>query len=163
MTLIQTLAAFCAQYLIFILLAVAGIWFLWRTSREQKKDLIIFAAISLPLTFVLGLLAARLLYDPRPFMVDHIAPLISHEPSNGFPSHHTLLAAAAACIMWRANRRLGIVLFAMASLVGLSRIYAHVHHLIDVIGAAGIAIAAALFTVQLIKIITSRRKDIYEQ
>lgn len=65
-----------------------------------------------------------------------------------FPSGHTGIAfASAAFIERRYGLRYGIPAYLAASFIGYSRIYARKHHTIDVVTAAGIAIAANyLFT-----------------
>lgn len=110
-----------------------------------------FGAFTLPITFVLSLIAANLFYDPRPFMVSHVAPLIAHEPSNGFPSHHTILAVALAVIVFRYSRRVGTIFFGFALIVGFSRVLAGVHHVIDVIAAITIAAIVALLVDRMMK------------
>ena len=77
-----------------------------------------------------------LIVSPRPFVVDHVPPLIPVATENGFRSDHTLLAMAVADVVFAFRRRAGSVLFALAALVGLGRVAAHVHHPIDVVGSA---------------------------
>lgn len=60
-----------------------------------------------------------------------------------FPSGHTGIAfASAAFVERRYGARYGIPVYLAATFVGYSRIYSRKHHLIDVVTAAGIAIAA---------------------
>lgn len=146
MLIFQLFAIFCAKYLIYILLALAAGWLVWRVAAKDQKAVGIFAAISLPLTLLIGRVASLLYHDPRPFVTGHFTPLIAHSASNGFPSDHTLLAAAVACVIWRFDRRFGTGLFGLAVLIGLSRVFVGVHHLQDIIGAIGIAIGAAILT-----------------
>ncbi len=158
MTLTQTLAIFCTKYLIFILIIVAGVWFLFGAPKGRRKEVVIFGASSLLLTFLLSLIAAKLYSDPRPFAVGHFTPLVAHGFDNGFPSDHTLLSVAVACIVWRYNSLLGIVLFNLALIIGFSRVYVGVHHLIDIFGAVIIAIVSALLVSIALDAITNKRK-----
>src|SRR6266550_4734024 len=97
----QTLATFSAKYVIFLLEIVAAVWFVWKVPRPQKQEVVLFAAFSLPLTFIVALIASKLYYDPRPFVAGHFVPLIAHSADNGFPSDHMLLSAAVASVAWR--------------------------------------------------------------
>ncbi len=102
----------------------------------------LFAVPALILTYLLGKIGSFLYFDARPFVVDHFIPLIMHAADNGFPSDHTLLAAGLAAVGMYWNKKLGIVLWALAALIAVARVYVGVHHPIDVIGSAVIALIA---------------------
>jgi undecaprenyl-diphosphatase len=110
----------------------------------------------LPLAFIVSLIAAKLYYNPRPFVVGHFTPVISHAMNNGFPSDHTLLSAAIASLVWAYSRRLGLVFFGITLLIGLSRVYLGVHHLVDIVGAIVIAIICGYMTNLIIKVLNGR-------
>ena len=133
----------CAKYLVYVVAAV-GLFYYWLT--REWKNFGVFAALSLALAYILGWLAGKLWYDTRPFVADHSTPLIPHAANNGFPSDHMLLASAVASIVFVYNRALGLALWALALIVGLSRVAAGVHHLADIAGAAFVAIAATLIS-----------------
>ena len=103
----------------------------------------IFAALTLPLTFIVSKIGALLYFDPRPFVVGHFIPLIPHEPDNGFPSDHVLLCASIAAVVFPSNKYLGIVLLLLTLMVGVARVHTGVHHAIDIIGSLVIALAVA--------------------
>lgn len=108
----------------------------------MKKNLA-FIAFSLLLAFVLSRIAGPLYYNPRPFAVGHFTPLIPHIPDNGFPSDHTLLFATIAAIAWYYEKRVSLLLWILALGVGAYRVYAGVHHPIDIAGSMAIAFASA--------------------
>jgi undecaprenyl-diphosphatase len=87
--------------------------------------------------------AGRLWTDPRPFVVDHIVPLISHPADNGFPSDHTALATAVAAVVLLWHRRAGAALLVLAVLIGTARVGAHVHHWPDIIAGFAIGVVCA--------------------
>ena len=65
--------------------------------------------------------------------------------SSSFPSGHTLAAFCAVTVMsQRGDRGGNTLLFASASLVGLSRLHLRAHHASDVVGGAAIGIALGL-------------------
>ena len=135
----NSLAIFGAQYLVFIIALIGFIYFL-NQPRDKQKSMVIFACITLPITYLISFIASHLYYNPRPFISEHIVPLITHKDNNGFPSDHTLLSAAIAVIILYANRTWGLILFALAVIVGVSRVYVGVHHLVDIIASLVIAI-----------------------
>lgn len=133
----DALIIFCATYLVWGIVGVALVYLFF--SHEWKR-FSVFAAVSLVVAYGVGKLAEMLWYNTRPFVVDGTTPLIAHAANNGFPSSHTLLAATIASIIFVYNRKLGTVLWVLALAVGLSRVAAHIHHLIDIAGSVVIAV-----------------------
>lgn len=137
---------FGAKYLVYILIALAVLCF-FIIGKNRRREMLIFAAITLPLAYVLAKLSSLLYYDPRPFVVGPPAggfvPLIPHVADNGFPSDHMLLASAVAAVIFRFEKKWGILLFVLACAVGISRVLAGVHHFVDILGGVIAAIFAA--------------------
>ncbi len=131
---------FAAQYLyIFPILILGGYFFL--RPRAEWTRLVLFAVPAGLLVYMLGILANHLYFDPRPFVVGHFTPLVPHAPNNGFPSDHALLVSALAAVGMFWNRWLGVVLWTLAIVVAISRVYVGVHHPIDVLGSMAFAIS----------------------
>lgn len=112
-------------------------------NKTILKKLAQLSAITLPLSYILGVFARSLWYNPRPFVVKGIEPLIAHIPDNGFPSDHTLLLATLASIAYYFDKRYSAALWVVTLLVGLSRVFAQVHHLVDILGSIVIALVSA--------------------
>lgn len=134
---------FGAKYLYLVIIILAFIWFLAQSRPKQKESLILIC-ICLFLIFIVSDIAGRLYYSPRPFVMGYFEPLIPHKPDNGFPSHHTLLVSAISAIIFLFNKRIGLLLWILTFFVGFSRVYAGVHHIIDI--AAGVFIPIILVT-----------------
>ncbi len=131
----------CAKYLFVVPLVILAGYGLSR-PRFEWKEMVLFAIPALILTYLLGKLGGFIYFDPRSFVVGHFTPLISHIADNGFPSDHTLLVAGLAAVGTYWNKRMGILLWALAVLVAVARVYVGVHHPIDVIGSIIIALVA---------------------
>lgn len=129
----DNLIIFCAKYLIFILVLVAFI--VWLNVPAKKRwqfaAAVVLAGIA---ALILSKLAGRLYFHHRPFVVQNIKPLIPHGDDNGFPSDHTLLATTLVTAVYFYRRRVGAVLLGLAVVVGISRVLAHVHWAIDILG-----------------------------
>ena len=132
---------FGAKYLYLLVIVIAFAWFLLQ-PKPRKKEVLIIAGICLPLIFVIFKIAGYLYYNPRPFVLGYFKPLIYHNPDNGFPSHHELLVSAIAAVVFIFSRRTGLVLWILALLVGFSRVYVGVHHMIDIAGSILISIGS---------------------
>lgn len=101
-------------------------------------------------SYLLAKISAMFIYDPRPFVTSHVQPLFPHTPDNGFPSDHTLLTTAIAAVIFAFNKRLGAFLFALALVIGLARILAHVHQPLDIISSVLIAVGMTLVSNRLL-------------
>lgn len=135
------LIVFAAKHLFLISIIVAG-WYFFTLPNTLKKKFSALTLASFALAFVVAKLLGAIFNDPRPFVSNHVIPLIAHSADNGFPSDHTLLTMAIASVVFVYNRKLGIVLGIISFIVGFSRVLAGVHHQIDIIGAMGIAIVS---------------------
>lgn len=146
----DALISFGAEYLIGIVVLVFLLYF-FLAHRRKRRRMLLLSLVSLPLTYIAGLIGGILYFNPRPFVVDHVTPLIAHAANNGFPSDHTLLSAALATIVLVFNRKLGLLLWALAFVVGALRVLAWVHHWVDIAGAAGIALIVVFFSFLLVR------------
>jgi len=145
------LIVFIAKYLIFVSAAIAVVFFL-KQPREKKKEILTFAAMLLPVSYIVAKIAGYFYFSPRPFAVGNFTPLISHAADSGFPSDHTLLGAAIAMAIFHFNKKLGLFLFFLAIFVGLARVLAGVHHSMDIVVSAIIVL--------IVYSITFRRFDL---
>lgn len=134
----NTVIVFAASYLYLIILALSVIIFVL-VDRSTKIKIVKLAIIVLPLCFIIALLSGTVIASPRPFVVEHIEPLIQSSTDNGFPSDHTLLSMVVAAIIFAYSRKWGSLLLGLAVVVGVARVLAQVHHPIDVIGSIVIA------------------------
>lgn len=137
-----------AKYL-FLLVIIITLGYFFKLPNDTKKKMLLFALISLPLTFIIARILSMFYYDPRPFVTNHFTPLIPHDADNGFPSDHTLLSFGLSFLLFLFNKKIGLFLVFIAFLVGISRMYVGVHSWIDIAGSFFIALVV-LFSTHLI-------------
>lgn len=130
-----------AKYLFLVVILIAAL-VAARFDTVTRKRLLNLSLITFPLGYFLTKLLGYFIYNPRPFVTDHITPLIKHTADNGFPSDHTVLTMTIAAVFFVYNRKIGILLFALAAGVGISRILAGLHHPVDILGSSAIATVA---------------------
>ncbi|MBE6837154.1 MAG: phosphatase PAP2 family protein [Ruminococcus sp.] len=102
--------------------------------------------VSLLVTVILNNYMLKEIFDrTRPFVADPSIKLLIDIPhGSSFPSGHTSSSFAAATAIFMYNRKMGVFALAYATLMGLSRIYLHVHYATDVIGGMIVGIVIAV-------------------
>lgn len=125
---------FCAKYLII----VVGLFALsyWLTlPRKQKTEVLIMGAITGIVSFILAKTGSAMFVDPRPFVSDGVTPLFAYTADNGFPSDHTLVGMIITMALLSVSRKWAVNLFVLTIIIGASRVFAGVHHPIDIVGS----------------------------
>jgi undecaprenyl-diphosphatase len=139
-------AVFAARWLILIFVFI-GVSFLIAHDRRLRH-----AASEMVWSFLTALLVTNLIavfvQRERPFIQSfrelfEVVTLIPPPITTSFPSGHTATAFALASAVFYANRRLGILAYLVAVIIGFARIAVGVHFPTDVI--AGVFVGLASF------------------
>jgi membrane-associated phospholipid phosphatase len=144
------LTIFAAKYLVFIeaiLGLVICVWLLYRRPRIDAVRWVIACVVMIVLAFLFAKIGSAVYNDPRPFVTDHVKPLISHARDNGFPSDHALLAAAIVAAVFFLSPVWSLPCLVLAVLVDWARVGAGIHHVADVVGSSVFVIVAAVIAV----------------
>jgi membrane-associated phospholipid phosphatase len=154
---VDTVIAWLANYLLWVIAAVAAIHGLLRERGPGRITAASSAVVGLGLTLVFIMIAAKLHTDPRPFVQNpELHPLIGHSADNGFPSDHSAAAGLIATLVALRDRRVGAALWVAALVVAWSRVAAHVHHLQDVTAGLAIGAVAAVLGTALVRAAVAR-------
>ena len=133
LTSMNSVIIFCAKYLfVLVVICLAVAWL--PTDRETKKRFIVATVLAGGIAFALSRIAGHLYYDPRPFVTEHLKPLIPHGADNGFPSDHALLTMALTAITYFFNKKIASLMLVLTIVVGVARILAKVHSPLDIGG-----------------------------
>jgi len=133
----------CAAALVYIMAAAWLVVVARRRAWLTARTVVRLAALGV-LAYAASKILTGVVSDPRPYLVEHVRPLIPVAHDNGFPSDHTLLAAFLTATLWWLDRR-ALAAFAVGTLLVMAgRLGVGAHHTIDVLGAVGIVVAAAL-------------------
>lgn len=139
---------FIANYFLY-LSALGALYVFIRLPRQDKINFLLTGVVGAVLALIFAKLGGMVYYDARPFVADHITPLMSHANDNGFPSDHTLLSGFLAFLVLRYSKLWGSVLLVISVMIGLARVLAGVHHIVDIIGSLVFA-GLAVFVVSLV-------------
>ncbi len=129
--------AFAAQWLLLVPVAFVAIVIISR--RRWKRDAIEAIAASIG-TIALVKLAAAFVHEARPFVVEHVAPLVAHPPDNAFPSDHLAACGLAFAYLLPRSKALAFATLVIAAAIGYARVAANLHWPLDV--AAGFVLGA---------------------
>jgi undecaprenyl-diphosphatase len=149
----NTIIILLAEYL-YLLIALIAVAFLWFLPKAKKIESVIILIIAISISLILVLILSHYIIDPRPFVVNNVTPLLPHAPDNGFPSDHTLVSMLAALLVFFFSKKIGSILIALAVIVGVARILAHLHHPLDIIGSIIIALTSFLGALLIYRKIT---------
>ena len=145
-----------SDYLVPVLLSLIllTLWFAGKepSIRERYQKAVFVAAASIGLANLTVLMINSRYFRPRPFTQYDISLLFYRPTDSSFPANPSALAFAVAAAVWGVNKRLGWVLFGLAALFSLARVYAGVFYPSDVLAGAviGIAIAFILSKVRIL-------------
>lgn len=130
-------------------LVLLCLWFTGNDKLERQRHQIgVFVALSSMGFASLAVFIINALYfRPRPF-AEHEVSLLFYEPTDSsFPANSMAATFAIAAAVFGVNRRVGMVMYVVATIYAFSRVYAGVHYPLDVTAGAliGIVIAWLVF------------------
>lgn len=128
----EALITFLASFLIWLMFG--GLLILWIFDGRVKREQALHAFAAVLLAWVIAQILKSLLPTTRPFLLNGEFPLtFTVHTDNSFPSGHSAMAFSLAVTMWLHNRKLGFFYLVAAFLVGIGRVFANVHYLLDIV------------------------------
>ena len=134
---------FCAEYLYLFVVLILFVAWLKETKNTKLKFLLTVVSAGI-IAFVLSRIAGKLYYDPRPFVTEHVKPLIKHAADNGFPSDHALLTGTLTATAFFFNKKAASAMLVLTLIIGIARVLAKVHSPLDIAGGWIFGIIGAL-------------------
>ncbi len=139
------MVTFLASVLIWLMFF--GLVVIWVIDGKFKKEIVIHAIFAALVAWIITDLIKLVYPSMRPFEQLGLNSSTLTIPYGGsFPSTHTASAFALAATIITHNKKLGILYLIMAALVGIARIFAHVHYPVDIIGGAIIGLFSSRLT-----------------
>lgn len=121
----------------FIWFLFAGLLILWLIDGKIKREQVIHALTACLIAWTIAFLIKRLFPTTRPFLINGGEIDVLMRPIDGaFPSEHTTLAFALAVTIFMHDRKVGWWFSVSAGVIGIARVLANVHYLIDIVGGA---------------------------
>jgi undecaprenyl-diphosphatase len=127
-----------------LVLVLFALWFASSpASRERNQRAVLTAFASLILGNVIIKAMNVAYYRFRPFAFHDVTLLFYYPSDSSFPSNAAFVGFCAATAIWLFNRKIGLGMYALASLFALSRVAGGVHYPSDIVGGALIGILVA--------------------
>ena len=129
---------------------VLGMWFSGngRSARGRNQRAVLAAAISLGFANLAVLVLNEFVFRPRPFTQFELATLFYEPTDSSFPSNPAALAFAMATAVWLGNRVAASILFSLAALWCITRVYSGLFYPSDIL-AGGLIGAAVAYLVTI--------------
>ena len=143
--LLDWLGIFLANYLAYFLIIIAV--FLLIKEKGWRQRIYFFCLTTLSVILARGIITEVIrffYYQPRPFLILQLQPLISHNPTASFPSGHATAYFALALAIFYLNQKWGKWFLVAALLMGLGRIFVGVHWPSDILVGTLIGLGSAL-------------------
>jgi len=147
------MAAMVNEYFIPVTLSliVFALWFVGGSAagRLPNQKATIYAVLGVMTTNGLVALSNAFYFRPRPFATLPVNMLFYEPTDSSMPSNPTAVGFAFATAVWMTNRRAGALLYVLAALFAISRVYAGVHFPLDILGGAVVGATGAVVAVAL--------------
>lgn len=134
---------FCAEYLIYIAIIITLLRAFFYTSRKISIAFLGSVGISVVIARGVSVGIKYLVHHPRP---DAAFALIGVHDPYSFPSGHATFMFALATSVYFFDKKMGIALYLLALLTGISRVYVGVHYWYDIVAGLlfGVVVAYAI-------------------
>lgn len=134
---------FLASFLIWVM--VGSLFGLWALGGKIKKEVAIQALLAALIAWGISEFVKFIIPSVRPFQINGYPPLTLTIPvDNAFPSSHATAAFALAVLIFLHNKKTGFIFLLSAIAVGLGRVLANVHSVVDVFGGMFVGTSVSL-------------------
>lgn len=124
------------------------------TQRERNQRAVLCGAIGLGIANLAVSLLNNVYFWPRPFLAGHLVNLLFYSPGDpSFPSNPAAVGFAVATAIWLGNRRVGAILYSLAVLFSLARIYCGICYPLDVAAGALIGFLSSYIIFRVLPLI----------
>ncbi|MFH1280522.1 MAG: phosphatase PAP2 family protein [Candidatus Beckwithbacteria bacterium] len=139
------LAIFFAKYLVYLLIVIAFLFFLRR--RKAILQLLLAGFLS---KFVIVDLIKFLWERPRPYVGNSINQILEYTGAS-FPSGHAALSFAVSVVVYKYNKKAGILFFVASFLISISRVFVGIHWPTDILAGALVGLFSGWLVLKISK------------
>lgn len=127
----------CSPYFLGILLLFFLFW--PKEDKEKNRAMVLVAIMAgLIARFLLKSIILLFYSRPRPYVslpsAHKLISTIASDNFQSFPSGHAIFFFALSTVIYKFNKKLGILFFSSSILMGVARVFTGVHWLSDIVG-----------------------------
>ena len=145
-----------------------GLWFVGKSREQRRLNQMgfIYAVSGLGITALIVNFIDNHYFRARPFvnfpqLIPQVHRLFYEPTVSSMPAFPAAITFAFAFGIWLTNRKVGIVLFVMATLMSLSRIIIGIHYPSDILAGAAFGVAVTAVIWQLLKHVIRPVADVF--
>lgn len=147
-TVMSWLIVFGASWVPVVFIILFFYWWLEQVNTDRRKLLLHTLGTALITRFVFGTILKNFFAKARP---DNLLTLID-ATGYAFPSGHATFFFSLATSVFIMNKRWGICFYALAAILSISRVLAHVHDYADILSGAVLGIVVALVASRIFRL-----------
>ena len=137
--LLDKMAIFFAEYFQYALIVIFSLFLL--KNYKRYLPMLFSAAASVFLSrIVITEIIRFFFFRPRPFVIEKVNLILTHDANASFPSGHAAFFFALATAVYFCNKKWGILFFVFAFLISISRVFGGIHWPADILAGAAVGI-----------------------
>jgi undecaprenyl-diphosphatase len=125
--------------------------YLWFSDCIERKKSSFNSGLSVLFGMLMSYMISLFYYHSRPFVDGLGVQLVEHAPDSSFPSDHTtfIFSISVMLLFNKSTRTIGIILFFISIISGVSRVFVGVHFPLDILSAIFVAIISSVVVLKL--------------
>lgn len=140
---LDIIGIFCAEFLIWFMPILVVLFYFLSNQREKLnyKRYFFRAILIIVIAYLISQLIGLVYFRARPYVTHSVVnQLVAAYSEKSFPSDHATLAFALSFAIMKIDKKIGILFFIFAFLIGIGRIFGGVHYPLDIFGGLLVAI-----------------------
>lgn len=155
---LDQLMIFGAEYVIYLTFIFIFILAIKGGIREKKA--LLLSLICIPIVILIIKIIHLFFFEPRPFTIHDISPLVLHSADAAFPSRHaSIMSMVAFSYVYFKSKWSPLFIF-LLFWVGISRVYVGVHYPLDILGGILTAVVSLIIAKQIVKFLKIKLSQI---
>lgn len=155
---LDQLMIFGAEYVIYLTFVFIFILTIKGGFRERKA--LLLSLICIPVVILIIKIIHLFFFEPRPFIIHDISPLVVHNADASFPSRHaSIMSVIAFSYVYFKSKWSPLFIF-LLFWVGISRVYVGVHYPLDILGGVLVGIISLIIAKQIVKFLKIKLSQI---
>jgi len=130
-------------YVVVVGVVLAALWAWYRGNKKYAWGYGIALVSGLIARYVVAAAIRHFYMRPRPFVELGVSHIVN-DTASSFPSGHTIFMFALATVVYKFNKKIAWLLYALGLLIGIARVAGGVHYPSDILGGIVLGILTGI-------------------